>query len=246
MDPITAGLVAGGIGLIGSSMTNEANTDIANSANAAAMARQAEANAFNAQQYQTRYQTTVKDLQLAGLNPMLAYSQGPGTAPTGQAAPVNVPAPRVNMLGNASEAAKNMSMNAADLLLRKEQVVATSAQSEQSRTQSLKNTADALEAAERTGKYGPEIDVLKKTLAVQASQILNLEATARAATARSLVDTQTADKGIVSSNPITQVYGDIKDLGKTIHKNFAPKLDLLNNSAKSAFEKRYKQQVRPQ
>lgn len=52
--------------------------------------RQEDANAFSAQQYATRYQTTVKDLQAAGLNPMLAYGQGPGTAPSGQiASPIN-------------------------------------------------------------------------------------------------------------------------------------------------------------
>jgi len=42
------------------------------------------ANEFSAQQYATRYQTQVKDMQAAGLNPMLAYSQSPGNAPTGQ------------------------------------------------------------------------------------------------------------------------------------------------------------------
>lgn len=52
-----------------------------------AQQNQAAANAFSAQQYATRYQTTVKDLQAAGLNPMLAYSQGAGSAPTAQAAP---------------------------------------------------------------------------------------------------------------------------------------------------------------
>lgn len=46
----------------------------------------ADANAFSAQQYASRYQTTVKDMQAAGLNPMLAYSQGAGSAPTGQQA----------------------------------------------------------------------------------------------------------------------------------------------------------------
>jgi len=38
---------------------------------------------FSAQQFATRYQTTVKDLEAAGLSPTLAYSQGGGSPPTG-------------------------------------------------------------------------------------------------------------------------------------------------------------------
>lgn len=47
--------------------------------------RQSDAQAFSAQQYATRYQTTVQDMQAAGLNPMLAYTQGVGSAPTSSA-----------------------------------------------------------------------------------------------------------------------------------------------------------------
>lgn len=45
--------------------------------------RQADAQNFSARQYATRYQTTVKDMQAAGLNPMLAYTQGVGNSPGG-------------------------------------------------------------------------------------------------------------------------------------------------------------------
>lgn len=48
--------------------------------------RQEDSQDFSAQQFATRYQTTVKDMQQAGLNPMLAYSQGGGNAPTSSAA----------------------------------------------------------------------------------------------------------------------------------------------------------------
>lgn len=48
--------------------------------------RQDDAQDFSAQQFSSRYQTTVKDMQAAGLNPMLAYSQGGGNAPTSSAA----------------------------------------------------------------------------------------------------------------------------------------------------------------
>ena len=43
-----------------------------------ANARQDAAQTFNAQQYATRYQTSVKDMEAAGLNPMLAYGNSPG------------------------------------------------------------------------------------------------------------------------------------------------------------------------
>ena len=64
--------VIGGVAdIIGQDSTNQTNQNLAN-----------QANAFSAQQYATRYQTTVKDLQAAGLNPMLAYGQGAGSPPS--------------------------------------------------------------------------------------------------------------------------------------------------------------------
>lgn len=56
--------------------------------------RQNDAQAFSAEQFATRYQTTVKDLEAAGLNPALAYQQGGGNAPTSSAAgAAGMPAP---------------------------------------------------------------------------------------------------------------------------------------------------------
>ena len=45
--------------------------------------RQSNAQDFSASQFASRYQTTVKDMEAAGLNPMLAYGQGGGSPPSG-------------------------------------------------------------------------------------------------------------------------------------------------------------------
>lgn len=76
---LTAGLTSA-VSYLGAQDTNQARRDIAS-----------EANAFSAQQYATRYQTQVKDMQAAGLNPMLSYMQSPGSAPVGQQAQIENP-----------------------------------------------------------------------------------------------------------------------------------------------------------
>lgn len=73
-DAAAATLGAGALGFLGGQLTNDRSADQA-----------ASNNAWSAQQYATRYQTQVKDLEAAGLNPMLAYNQSPGSAPTAQA-----------------------------------------------------------------------------------------------------------------------------------------------------------------
>ena len=73
-------IFSGATQLVGTWWTNEKAAE-----------RQSDANSWSAQQYATRYQTQVKDLQAAGLNPMLAYAQSPGSSPVAQAAPVQNP-----------------------------------------------------------------------------------------------------------------------------------------------------------
>lgn len=70
-----ASLITAGLSFLGGERRNQQAADST-----------AAANAFSAQQYASRWQTTVKDMEAAGLNPMLAYQQGVGSQPTGQAA----------------------------------------------------------------------------------------------------------------------------------------------------------------
>jgi hypothetical protein len=71
LDPYS-GLISAGMSAVGGLMSNASNRQSAS-----------QAQDFSASQFATRYQTTVKDMMAAGLNPMLAYSQGGGSPPTG-------------------------------------------------------------------------------------------------------------------------------------------------------------------
>jgi len=71
-DALIAAGVSAAAGYFGTQSSNQASTDAAN-----------EQMAFQARNSNTSYQRAVKDMEAAGLNPMLAYSQGGASAPIG-------------------------------------------------------------------------------------------------------------------------------------------------------------------
>jgi hypothetical protein len=163
-----------------------------------------EANAFSAQQYATRYQTTVKDLTQAGLNPMMAYSQGPGNAPSGQQAQgiENSVSTAVEAKNKASQrdlmAAQVQNVHA-DTDLKQAQAIAAKAQAVASEDAARNSTAQANEATVRmvsqqnygndaqralAASYWSQIQVNKATLPRIASEIVRNGADAGLANAR--------------------------------------------------------------
>ena len=98
----------------GTTSANQANTDIANSANQQSLANQQQNQDWLSNQRATQYQTAVSDMKAAGLNPMLAYTQGGAGTPSSSPAQVHLPAPRQNAMGNAVSSAQQgmQSMNA--------------------------------------------------------------------------------------------------------------------------------------
>jgi len=98
---------------LGQSSANNANQSLMQQGNAYNAYEADKNRAWQESQRKTQYQTAVEDLKAAGLNPMLAYSQG-GAKPTSGAQASSVSPPKVeNALGNAANSAAmaSQSMN---------------------------------------------------------------------------------------------------------------------------------------
>jgi len=173
-------------------------------ANASREAMADKANTFSAEQYASRYQTTVKDLTQAGLNPMLVYSQGAGSAPSGQQAQgiENTMSSAVDAYQKSSQrtllAAQVQNVNA-DTSLKEAQAIAARAQATAAEDAARNSTVQANKATVEmvsqqnygnpaqkalAASYWSQIQVNKATLPRIASEIVRNGADAALANAR--------------------------------------------------------------
>lgn len=104
-----ATLAAGALGYMGSESANRANTANAQAATAASAEQAQRQMDFQERMARNSYQYAVNDMERAGLNPMLAYSQGGAATPSGAQGQVFQPAPMQNKMqagiGSAQQAA---------------------------------------------------------------------------------------------------------------------------------------------
>ena len=131
------------LGYVGQSRTNDANS--------AQAARQMD---FEKQMSNTSWQRGVADMKAAGLNPMLAYSQGGASSPGGAQA----------TMGNAIGAGANSAWDAAQNMLQMSQLSAqtanTSAMTERTNAESRLIDEQALTEQKRRSHMGADIELM--------------------------------------------------------------------------------------
>lgn len=107
MPEALAGLAGGAMGLIGTAMTNSANVDMMReqsqfSANEATKTRD-----WQEWMADTSYRRAMNDMHAAGLNPMLAFSQGGAAVPSGATGSAAAPAKMENLISGMSSGAQD-------------------------------------------------------------------------------------------------------------------------------------------
>ena len=176
------GAVGAGLGFIGQQQTNQKNWDIAQAANAASAEQAAAQMAFQERMRKTQYQTAVEDMKAAGLNPMLAYTQGGAGTPTGAMGSVST-ATMKNALGAGVTGYQQMSMNEADIDLKKATTTGTTASTLKTEADTIKTAADIGYILENTKLNVQTQRNLEVQLNKLNQEIQNLRATEKYTTA---------------------------------------------------------------
>lgn len=153
--PQLGGLAGGALGFLGQQQTNQKNWDIAQAANQASAEQAARQMDFQERMRSTQYQVAVEDMKKAGLNPMLAYSQGGAGTPSGAMGQVST-AKIGNAIGSALAGAQSASMTAAEVDLK-------DATTKQTSAQTIKTEADTIQTAVTIAKILEDVKVSQQT-----------------------------------------------------------------------------------
>ena len=136
-------VVGAALGGLGSIMGGE-------EANSASQASTREQMQFQERMSSTAYERAVKDMQTAGLNPMLAYSQGGASSPAGSSYTAQDTATPALKLGNETTLANSAAS------LQKSQILNTNSSTELNHANVLKSRADALLSTAQAAKTSAE------------------------------------------------------------------------------------------
>lgn len=123
-------------------------------------AEAAKQRAWQEQMRSTGYQTAMQDLKAAGLNPMLAYSQGPAAMPTG----ANASSASMPQISNKMQAALSASATAA-------QIANTHASTEKTKADTAVSAATAKQVEAQTALTTNSSENMKQTISRTMAEI---------------------------------------------------------------------------
>jgi len=225
--------IGGVLGFLGQQQTNQKSWDLAQASNAASAEQASKQMDFQERMRETQYQTAVKDMKASGLNPMLAYTQGGAGTPTGAMGQVST-AKVGNSIGSALAGAQSLSMNEADIDLKKATTTGTAATTLKTEADTIKTAADIGYILENTKLNAQTQKNLEVQLNKLQQEILNLRATegyTSAATAKTKAETGNIEKGIApSADPF--FYRDVKRVGEYTKDKFVKYKNLLTPTFK--------------
>ena len=138
----------GGLGIVGDAILGRNDQQSANEQNINLSREQM---AFQERMSNTSYQRAVKDMEAAGLNPMLAYSQGGASSPAGSVAHVEPKSP----------ISSNSAMQAAQTALAVESVAKTRADTDLVVAQAQKVRSETYDTAVNSAGRAAEVERLK-------------------------------------------------------------------------------------
>lgn len=181
MDPWSAGIGAAGSiigGLISSAGAREQNQmqrELAENANVAAAERAYAAQQFSEHMSSTAYQRAMKDMEKAGLNPILAYQQGGASSPQGVAAPVQMAQLENEMeaLGEGVSSAAQKAKDAQTVDLIREQSKNTQSQTELNKATEALAKANEVKAGQDTVTSAKQADKLAEEAELARQQTKN-------------------------------------------------------------------------
>jgi len=207
-----AGGIASGLGTyLGVKETNKANAEQAQ--------KQMD---YQTEMSNSAYQRAVADLKAAGLNPMLAYSQGGASTPVGakaemQSALAAGATSAQSGVKVATEAKNQTDLAEADVILKREQAAAAGSQEDLNRA----NMNLALVEAANKSSQLPGHQLFVKEVQSQINRNNALSALSSAQSIREGVNTDLNRQGIAPSSS-KAIYNDLKRLGIQGYNKFSP------------------------